>query len=55
MVPQQVVYISTTGVYGDCAGAWVDETRPLNPNRRAWRRWTPSAPGATTPAATAPA
>ncbi|MFO1234552.1 MAG: NAD-dependent epimerase/dehydratase family protein [Rivihabitans pingtungensis] len=39
MVPQQVVYISTTGVYGDCAGAWVDETRPLNPeSARAWRR-----------------
>jgi nucleoside-diphosphate-sugar epimerase len=27
-LPQRVVYISTTGVYGDCAGAWVDETRP---------------------------
>ena len=29
MVPQQIVYISTTGVYGDCAGAWVSETRAL--------------------------
>jgi nucleoside-diphosphate-sugar epimerase len=26
-IPQRFVYISTTGVYGDCAGARVDETR----------------------------
>lgn len=26
-LPQGVVYISTTGVYGDCGGACVDETR----------------------------
>jgi nucleoside-diphosphate-sugar epimerase len=26
-VPSQLVYGSTSGVYGDCAGAWVDETR----------------------------
>jgi nucleoside-diphosphate-sugar epimerase len=26
-VPQQLVYGSTSGVYGDCQGAWVDETR----------------------------
>lgn len=26
-VPQQLVYGSTSGVYGDCAGDWVDETR----------------------------
>lgn len=33
------VYLSTTGVYGDCAGAWVDETRPVSPrNERAVRR-----------------
>ncbi|MGN1055290.1 MAG: SDR family oxidoreductase [Comamonas sp.] len=25
--PQTLVYGSTTGVYGDCGGAWVDETR----------------------------
>jgi nucleoside-diphosphate-sugar epimerase len=25
--PRQVVYGSTSGVYGDCQGAWVDETR----------------------------
>lgn len=28
IVPQRLVYISTSGVYGDCAGARVDETRP---------------------------
>lgn len=26
--PSHLVYGSTSGVYGDCAGAWVDETRP---------------------------
>jgi nucleoside-diphosphate-sugar epimerase len=26
-VPRQLVYGSTSGVYGDCGGAWVDETR----------------------------
>ncbi|MCL4800691.1 MAG: SDR family oxidoreductase [Burkholderiales bacterium] len=36
---QRLVYVSTTGVYGDCAGAWVDETRPVNPQTdRAQRR-----------------
>jgi nucleoside-diphosphate-sugar epimerase len=35
-----VVYISTTGVYGDCGGAWVDETWPARPAvDRARRRW----------------
>ena len=38
--PRRVVYISTTGVYGDCAGAWVDETWPARPQAdRARRRW----------------
>ena len=27
-IPQRFVYISTSGVYGDCAGARVDEARP---------------------------
>ena len=27
-IPRRFVYISTTGVYGDCAGARIDETRP---------------------------
>ncbi|MET3433409.1 nucleoside-diphosphate-sugar epimerase [Herbaspirillum seropedicae] len=35
----RLVYISTTGVYGDCAGASFDETRRVNPqNTRAVRR-----------------
>lgn len=38
--PRRIVYISTTGVYGDCHGEWVDETRPVNPGvDRARRRW----------------
>ncbi len=28
--PARLVYVSTSGVYGDCGGAWVDETWPLN-------------------------
>lgn len=37
--PGRLVYISTSGVYGDCGGAWVDEERPLAPqNLRAVRR-----------------
>jgi nucleoside-diphosphate-sugar epimerase len=39
MVPQRLIYISTSGVYGDCGGATVAETRPLNPQTvRAARR-----------------
>jgi nucleoside-diphosphate-sugar epimerase len=48
--PRRVLYIGTTGVYGDCGGAWVDETWPPNPaadraRRRldaetAWRHWS---------------
>ena len=38
--PHRIVYISTTGVYGDCAGEWVDESRPANPQvDRARRRY----------------
>jgi len=37
--PRSLVYASTSGVYGDCAGAWVDETRPVHPQTpRAQRR-----------------
>ena len=46
---KRVIYISTTGVYGDCAGALIDETKSVNPhNARAirrvdaenvWRQW----------------
>jgi nucleoside-diphosphate-sugar epimerase len=39
MLPRRFVYISTSGVYGDCAGEWIDETRPPNPQTgRALRR-----------------
>lgn len=38
-LPKRMVYISTSGVYGDCKGAWVDETHPLRAkNLRAKRR-----------------
>jgi len=37
--PRSVVYGSTSGVYGDCAGAWVGESRPVKPiTPRAQRR-----------------
>jgi nucleoside-diphosphate-sugar epimerase len=29
-LPRRLVYISTSGVYGDCGGAWVSETHRLN-------------------------
>ena len=39
MLPQRLVYISTSGVYGDCKGKLVDETHVLNPQtERALRR-----------------
>ena len=36
--PRRVVYLSTSGVYGDCGGALVDEARPLNPQTPRARR-----------------
>ncbi len=30
-LPRRVVLISTTGVYGDCGGAWIDEDHPVHP------------------------
>lgn len=37
--PTTLIYISTSGVYGDCAGAWVTEETPTNPQTaRAKRR-----------------
>jgi nucleoside-diphosphate-sugar epimerase len=30
--PRSLVYGSTSGVYGDCQGAWVRETQRVNPN-----------------------
>ncbi|MDR1854531.1 MAG: NAD(P)H-binding protein, partial [Azoarcus sp.] len=38
-LPQRLVYISTTGVYGDCDGEEIDEARPCRPaNARSRRR-----------------
>jgi nucleoside-diphosphate-sugar epimerase len=39
--PVKIVYVSTSGVYGDCAGKWIDEEQPVNPGadrsrRRLW-------------------
>lgn len=31
-LPNSLVYGSTSGVYGDCAGDWVSETRRVNPD-----------------------
>jgi nucleoside-diphosphate-sugar epimerase len=31
VAPRKMVYISTSAVYGDCKGAWIDETQPLRP------------------------
>ncbi len=39
ILPRRIVMISTSGVYGDCAGEWVDESRPPAPQvDRARRR-----------------
>lgn len=38
ILPRRLVYISTTGVYGDCGGAWVSEERPLHPQTPRARR-----------------
>jgi nucleoside-diphosphate-sugar epimerase len=35
---ERVVYVSTSGVYGDCGGARVDESRPVNPQSDRARR-----------------
>ncbi|MBS0425440.1 MAG: SDR family oxidoreductase [Proteobacteria bacterium] len=39
ILPQRFIYISTSGVYGNCHGASIDENHPVNPeNGRAIRR-----------------
>jgi nucleoside-diphosphate-sugar epimerase len=38
MLPRRVVYISTSGVYGDCGGARIDESQPVNPQTDRARR-----------------
>jgi len=36
--PAKLVYMSTSGVYGDCGGAWVTEATPANPQTSRARR-----------------
>lgn len=37
--PQKIILLSTTGVYGDCQGAWITESQAPNPQAdRAFRR-----------------
>lgn len=38
MAPAKVVYISTSGVYGDCGGEWVTEETPVNAQTSRARR-----------------
>ncbi len=38
IIPRRFVYISTSGVYGDCAGARIDETRAARPQTPRARR-----------------
>lgn len=38
ILPTRVVYVSTSGVYGDCAGERVDESRPIAPHTARARR-----------------
>lgn len=37
-LPERAVYISTSGIYGDCRGEWVDEERPPHPQTDRARR-----------------
>lgn len=38
LAPVWAGYLSTTGVYGDCGGAWVDEDSPVHPDLERSRR-----------------
>ena len=38
MLPRRIVYISTSGVYGNCNGALIDEMRPVAPDSDRGRR-----------------
>lgn len=38
ILPKRIVYVSTSGVYGDCGGARVDESRPPAPQTERARR-----------------
>lgn len=35
---ERLVYVSTSGVYGDCEGRWIDEAEPLKPQTDRARR-----------------
>ena len=37
-LPEKLVLLSTTAVYGDCHGEWVDETHPVNPQTARGKR-----------------
>jgi nucleoside-diphosphate-sugar epimerase len=38
--PQKFILLSTSAVYGDCQGQWIDEAQPVNPQTaRGLRRW----------------
>lgn len=37
-LPERVVYVSTSAVYGDAGGAWIDEDAPLKPATARGRR-----------------
>lgn len=38
LTSRRIVYISTTAVYGDCQGRWIDESAALNPTTDRGRR-----------------
>jgi nucleoside-diphosphate-sugar epimerase len=37
-LPRHLIYVGTTGIYGDCRGEWLDETRPPAPQTPRARR-----------------
>ncbi len=37
-LPTRIVYISTTAVYGDCGGKWIDEDQPVSPGTSRGKR-----------------
>jgi len=38
LAPRRIVYISTTGVYGDAQGEWITEKQPANPQTNRGKR-----------------
>jgi nucleoside-diphosphate-sugar epimerase len=36
--PRRLIYLSTSGVYGDCDGHWIDEAAPLQPKSERGQR-----------------